>query len=266
MNERGCALSDKLQPLISVITVSFDSAEYIEHCIRSVLAQDFEDYEYVIIDGGSTDGTREIIEKYSGRLAYWHSQPDRGLAHAFNIGIKRSIGRWVTFLNSDDYYAHKGVLSGMSNHLRGHGDANVVYGQILFVERKTQGRIISSPIGDYWSWKKFRRYSTIPHPATFTQRSFIERYGQFNEEYQNALDYELYLRAGKALKAIFVPYVVTHMRVGGVSKKYFMNSLLESRRAQIENNIRTKISASVVFVCYLVRRWLREASKKLPPL
>lgn len=254
------------EPLISVVTVCLNAAKFIRHCISSVVEQEFKDFEYIIIDGGSTDGTVRIIEQYQDKLAYWHSKPDRGLAHAFNMGIEKSTGRWITFLNADDYYAHAKVLSSMAKDLTNHPDVDLLYGQIVLVERKTQGRAISSPIGDSWSWKKFRRYSIIPHPATFTQRSFIERYGQFSEEYQNALDYELYLRAGKALRAIFVPYLVSHMRVGGMSKKYFMSSLLESRRAQIENNVRTNISASAVFVCYLIRGWLRETSKKLSPL
>ena len=88
--------------LISVITVCFNAAEYIEQTITSVMAQTYPHLEYIIIDGGSRDGTVEIIRKYESRLAYWHSQPDRGIAHAFNLGLAQARGEWIVCLNADD--------------------------------------------------------------------------------------------------------------------------------------------------------------------
>ena len=102
--------SNSHAPLISVITVSLNSADYLEQCIKSVLTQDCNDFEYVIIDGGSTDATVKIIQRYQDRLAYWHSKPDRGLAHAFNLGVEHSKGQWLLFLNSDDYFAETAVV------------------------------------------------------------------------------------------------------------------------------------------------------------
>lgn len=233
--------------------MSFDSAEYIEHCIGSVLGQDFDDYEYVIIDGGSTDGTREIIEKYSGRLAYWQSKPDRGLYHAFNLGVLHSRGRWLLFLNSDDYFAGHDVFSKFAPALHQNPDADVVFGQIFVVTREKMPETISGPHGRAFEWRRFIVRDIIPHPAAFTKRDFIEKYEGFSEEYTSAADYELYLRAGRSLKAIFIPTLVAYMRLGGKSTKNFVTSLMESRKAQMQNSVRSNASASMIFVYHLIR-------------
>ena len=91
-------------PLISIITVCLNGAEFIEQTIQSVLCQTYPHKEYIIIDGGSTDGTVEIIRKYQSRLAYWHSQADQGLAHAFNLGFEQSHGDWIVYLHADDFF------------------------------------------------------------------------------------------------------------------------------------------------------------------
>ena len=88
--------------LISIITVCLNAMEYIEQTITSVMAQTYPNLEYIIIDGGSLDGTVDIIRKYESRLAYWHSQPDRGIAHAFNLGLAQAHGDWILYLNADD--------------------------------------------------------------------------------------------------------------------------------------------------------------------
>ena len=87
-----------MQPLVSVITVCLNAATFIEQTIQSVIVQTYPGFEYIIIDGGSTDGTVDIIRKYESRLAYWHSKPDRGLGHAFNLGLVQAKGSWLLFL------------------------------------------------------------------------------------------------------------------------------------------------------------------------
>lgn len=241
-------------PLISVITVCYNAEEFIEQTIRSVLDQNYNNYEYLIIDGGSTDRTKEIIVKYKDRLTYWQSEKDRGLAHGFNIGVRRSTGKWIAFLNSDDYYANNQVLSIMAKHLTKYSDADVVHGQITQIRRQQSEEIVLAKIGGPWFWESFRCYSSILHPAAFTQRVYIEGSGLFNEQFRNAVDYEMYLRKGKALRTVFVPFVMTYMRIGGMSKNSGLRSLIESWKAQTQNKAQTKWSASILLVYYGMRQ------------
>ena len=219
-------------PLISVITVSFNSADFMEHCMQSVLAQEFDDFEYIVIDGGSTDGTRGIIEKYGDRLAYWHSRPDRGLAHAFNQGVEHSKGQWLLFLNSDDYFADNAVLGKLATTLRNNPQADVVFGQAMMVSREIAPQRVDGPYGKPFHWNRFILINTIPHQAAATNRALFQRIGMFSEDFRIAMDYEHFLRAGPGLKAQYVPLLVACMRDGGMSRNIGM-ALKDWRRARI---------------------------------
>jgi glycosyltransferase involved in cell wall biosynthesis len=207
-------------PLISVITVSFNAAEFIEQTIQSVLSQTYPRSEYIIIDGGSTDGTSEIIAKYATHLAYWHSKPDRGLAHAFNLGFAQAHGDWIIYLNADDFFLNNSVITEMVPHLILNKGADVVFGRFMSVSREKN----PSPLplktiyyGNTWSWEASRWEAVIPHPSAFTNRSYFKKAGVFDETLRIVIDYEFYLRAGKNLQSMFVPIDVSAMRVGGLS-------------------------------------------------
>jgi glycosyltransferase involved in cell wall biosynthesis len=222
------------KPLISVITVCLNSEEFIEQCIQSVISQEFSDFEYIIIDGGSSDNTVNIIKKYQNKISYWQSKSDRGIAHAFNQGIERSSGDWILFLNSDDYLAGTNVLSQMAQNLKTACNADVIFGQIQRVARLKQARAIGVPYGGAFSWRKFILRDTIPHPAAFTRRSYFERVGLFNKAYRIAMDYEHYLRGGPRLDARFVPVLVSNMRDGGISRQDFSAVLDEWEHSHID--------------------------------
>lgn len=211
-------MQPKSVPLISVVTASFNAAEFIEHCMQSVLAQEFDDFEYVVIDGGSTDGTRELIEKYGNRLSYWHSTPDRGLAHAFNQGIEHSKGQWIMFLNADDYFAEPVVLEKFAKALRSNSLADVVFGQAVMVSREMAPHPVDRPYGKAFRRWQFVLINTIPHQAAATNRALFQRIGMFSENFGVAMDYEHFLRAGPKLKAQYVPLLVACMRDGGMSR------------------------------------------------
>ncbi len=223
-------------PLISVITVCYQGGEYLEQCIQSVISQDFTNFEYIIIDGGSSDGSVEIIQRYQDQLAYWHSRQDRGLSHAFNQGLEQSRGQWIAFLNSDDIYASPTVLSTSANTLRQAKNIDVIHGQIQHIKREKAPVPLSSKIGSPWYWSQFRRYSSIPHPAAFLHRNLIDQVGGFDEDFRNALDYELFLRKGAELRVTYFPELIAQMRMGGISTLEVKRSLRESRDAQIKNN------------------------------
>lgn len=223
------------RPLISVVTVCYQAEEFLEQCIQSVVEQDFTDFEYIVIDGGSSDGTVKIIKKYQDKLAYWHSKPDRGLSHAFNLGIEKSKGEWLAFLNSDDRYVSPRALSQCADTLRKENNADVIYGRIQHIKRQADPVPQSDEIGGRWCWRDYKRYSTIPHPAAFLNRRLIGQIGWFDENFRNALDYELFLRKGPALATHYIPELIAQMRIGGISTEGVERSLRESRDAQIKN-------------------------------
>jgi len=265
MDDKGGILhpSVKTIPFISVITVCLNAQEFIEQCIQSVLSQKFDNFEYVIIDGSSTDGTVKIIRKYQDKLAYWHSQPDRGLAHAFNLGVEHSSGQWLLFLNSDDYFSSNDVLQKMEGYLEMYPGMDVVFGQVSMVTREQTPEKIGGPYGKPFQWDKFCLRDTIPHQSAFSSRTFIERTGPFSEKFRIAVDYEHFLRAGPALKAQFVPILVANMRDGGLSKHDVLASLREWACAQIVSGNRSRFSAHATYFYHAARSVIGTMCRKL---
>jgi len=246
----------EFKPLISVITVCYQAEEYIEQCINSVVSQSFENFEYIVIDGGSTDNTVKIIKKYADKLSYWSSKKDRGIAHAFNRGLKHAKGRWIVFLNSDDCYCDNQVLSSVEETLLTCDDMELVYGQIQIIKRQEKITPITPPIGSDWKWSDFRFRSTISHPASFTHQRFFKMYGEFDETFRNALDYEFYLRAGSNLKVKFIPQRLVWMRDEGISKREAYRSYRESKDAHIKHTIFNKYVAKLIYIHFVIRVFL----------
>jgi glycosyltransferase involved in cell wall biosynthesis len=260
-------------PLVSVITVCFNAAHFIEQTIRSVLSQTYPYIEYIIIDGGSTDGTAEVIRKFESRLAYYHSKPDRGLAHAFNLGLAQTHGDWIMYLNADDFFLDNQVIERMAPHLIINQAADVVFGKIMSVAReKTPIPLPLTKIyrGNSWRWQEFRWDDTIPHQAAFTNRKYFEKVGYFNESLRIVIDYELFLRAGEHLKAKFIPITISAMRVGGLSLSKDTTHILRLRREY--RQVQQKAAASPEVLCWLNFYWriiryflLRAIHKVLDP-
>jgi glycosyltransferase involved in cell wall biosynthesis len=236
-------------PLISIITVSHNAADFIEQAIASVLSQDYPFIEYIVIDGASTDGTMDIIRKYETSLAYWHSQPDGGIAQAFNLGLAQASGDWILYLNADDFFIDSSVVSRMVTYLRQYRNADVVYGQaeIISSGKEVQAFPFSRLLGRPWSWSMFRLYNFLPHQSAFTNRNYFARVGKFDEGCSISVDYEHYLRSGKNLKAVFVPLMVSKMRLGGVSTTHLLTSLHEYRKTQLKNHALSFCEAWLVF-------------------
>jgi glycosyltransferase involved in cell wall biosynthesis len=235
---------------ISVITVCFNAAEFIEQTIQSVLSQSYPQVEYIIIDGGSTDGTPDIIRRYESRLAYWHSRPDRGVAQAFNLGLAQAHGDWLLYLNADDLLLEPTGIEQMAAHLARHQDADVVFGQMVSLTREKHPKPVPlCRIGGHpWRWPEFRRMNMIPHQATFTRREYFDRMGGFDETFRMAMDYDHFLRARENLRAQFVPLVLVGMRAGGVCVESIVTTLQEFRRAQIKNRALPRWLAEVNFL------------------
>jgi glycosyltransferase involved in cell wall biosynthesis len=224
--------------------------EYIEQTITSVMAQTYPHLEYIIIDGGSRDGTVEIIRKYESRLAYWHSQPDRGIAHAFNLGLAHAHGDWIVCLNADDIFLTATAIKQMAPYLRRHADDDVVFGQMLSLTRDRHPKPVPlcKSSGGPWRWQEFRLIDRIPHPAAFTHRHYFDRVGCFDESFRIAMDYELFLRAQGGLRAQFIPLTLVGMRTSGLCVNNIIDTLREAKRAQIKNQALPPWIAAINFL------------------
>lgn len=213
---------------ISVITVTYNSAATIESAIESVAAQKFDgDIEYIVVDGGSTDGTLKIVERHSDVVDVWVSEPDRGLYDAMNKGLRLATGDIVGFLNSDDFYTSDDVLDTVAGEMNRQG-VDAVFGDIHFVHPSNLNKSVR-----YYSSRHFvpaaLRYGFMPaHPSFYVKRECYVRYGGYDLSYRIASDYDLMVRFFHKHKISYA-YInkdMVTMRTGGLSTKNLKNRLL----------------------------------------
>lgn len=227
---------------VSVTTVCLNSVATIEDTIRSILSQDYKHIEYIIIDGGSTDGTLKIIKKYRDRIHKYISEPDDGIYHAMNKGIKLSTGNIVGFLNSGDIYASENVIGKIVESIQAR-NADCCYGDLEYVAEnnpsKTVRRWISQPYQD----GLFEKGWHPPHPTFFAKKTVFDKYGAFDLNYDISADYELMLRFLKkhSTRSCYIPSVLVKMRTGGKSNKnlwQIIKANMECFRAWKKNGLR----------------------------
>ena len=178
-------------PRITVVTPSFNQARYLERTICSVLEQGYADLEYMVLDAGSTDGSREIIERYAERIDYWRSAPDGGQSAAINEGWRRSRGQVLSWLNSDDYYL-PGALQFVGEFFRDHPDEWVVYGSWEAVD--DEGRRLNYAGSRFSRRTMILSRNTIPQPSSFIHRRAIDAVGLLDERLRYTMDLDLFLR------------------------------------------------------------------------
>lgn len=204
--------------LVSIVTVVYNNASTIRDAIESVLQQDYPNLQYIIIDGGSTDGTIEIINEYRSRIHTFISEKDTGIYNAMNKGLRLCQGEWTAILNSDDVYASTDVLSKVNKTFE-ITECDAVYGDLVYVASDNLNKIIR-----YWKSGKYNRksflYGWMPaHPSFFIRTRYYHQYGFFREDLNISADYELMLRMlfKNKLKASWIPNVLVKMRSGGKS-------------------------------------------------
>ena len=206
-------------PRISIVIAVRNGAATLERCLHSVLEQSHAERELLVLDGGSTDGTQEILRRAGGGVDYWESRPDRGICHAWNKALERCTGEWLCFLGADDRWWTPDALARMAPALRAAGGSPaVVYARVHVLDRS--GTILAT-VGRPWSEARaeFCHRMSIPHQGTFHHRSLFERHGRFDESFRICGDYELLLRELARGEALFVPgLVVTGMGAGGISQ------------------------------------------------
>lgn len=206
-------------PRISIVTPSFNQAAFLEETIRSVLLQDYPDVEYIIVDGGSTDGSVEIIRKYERWLTYWVSEPDRGQCHAINKGWAHATGKIWAWLNSDDTYLPN-AFDRVVGCMRRHPGTQLVYGSARFVDASGgllniyRGRSTGGPVNMMKYWEGWH----IPQPTVFFDRELVRAFGDLDETYQYALDYEWLIRIGRSVPFLCIEEELATYRLHQDSK------------------------------------------------
>jgi glycosyltransferase involved in cell wall biosynthesis len=203
-------------PLVSVVTPSFNQARFLEQTIQSVLSQDYPNLEYMIIDGGSTDGSPEIIQRYAGQLAWWVSEPDQGQTDALNKGFSHATGEIFAWLNSDDCYL-PGAVSAAVSSIQCHPEAAMVYGDANLVDE--QGLVIGRFPSRQTDYSRLLRGSVhIPQQAAFFKVSFWKQVAPLDPSFQFAMDYDLWVRLAKLAPLVYMPGLWANFRLHGEGK------------------------------------------------
>lgn len=228
-------MNQETAPLISIIIAIFNGKATLQQCIESVAQQTYSNKELIVIDGGSKDGTVDLLKANQEKIVYWISEPDSGIYNAWNKGLAQARGDWICFIGADDYFWDATVLERMAAHLEMLPTSILVaYGQIMLV---SNDRETPRPKGEPWSQIKgfFKQFMCIPHVGTMHRRSLFEQHGKFDESFSIAGDYELLLRELKTGDAAFFPNIIAAgQRLGGVSTDTtnYLKTLREVRRAQ----------------------------------
>lgn len=216
------------RPLVSVITVTLNAVRTIDRTIDSVRAQTHRAVEYIVIDGGSTDGTVDILVKRARDIDYWLSEPDRGISDAFNKGIVLAIGEYVAILNSDDWMEpdHLEIAIDVLENTR----ADFVFGNLML--HATDGKASHLLLGEPNYERQLRHtMPTINHPSLVCRRAMYRTYGLFDVALSTAMDYEWLLRSHQAgAKGVYVPRLLVHMAMEGRSNADVTAGLAEVRR------------------------------------
>jgi glycosyltransferase involved in cell wall biosynthesis len=203
-------------PLVSIVTPSYNQAQFLETTIRSVLDQVYPNLEYMVVDGGSTDGSLEIIRKYADRLAWWVSERDRGQTDAINKGFARARGKILAWLNSDDTFEPRAVAE-VVTFLQAHPDVGMVYGDANFIDE--QGQVIGRFPARQTDYRRLRRgYVHIPQQAAFFRGDLWQQVSPLDPTFYFAMDYDLWVRLAKIAPLAYHPRLWANFRLHGSGK------------------------------------------------
>ena len=205
-----------MPPLVSIITPSYNQARFLEETIRSVLFQDYPNLEYIIVDGGSTDGSLEIIRRYADRLAWWVSEPDRGQTDAINKGFAKARGEIFAWLNSDDTYLPQAISQAVDS-FEDHPKTGMVYGDAHLIDEIS--RIIGEFPARQTDLKRLRRgYVHIPQQASFFRAGLWKQVGPLDPSFYFAMDYDLWVRLAQKTSLQYVPKAWANFRLHRAGK------------------------------------------------
>ena len=213
--DRGIHWFRAIKMKLSIITVNLNNKDGLQKTINSVIAQTFKDYEWIVIDGGSSDGSKELIRKYSDYFSYWVSEPDSGVYNAMNKGIFKARGEYLNFLNSGDCYYSADTLT---NLFACHVSSDILFGYMI---RKLDGSIINKcMMKDNLLWTDFYNHN-IPHQSSFIKKSIFSKYGMYDESYHVIADWKFFINTivYHSVSFDFVPLCIAIFESGGLSSQ-----------------------------------------------
>ena len=228
---------------VSVITVCLNAYNTLHRCLDSVKNQNYQEIEQIIVDGRSTDGTQKIIESYKKNINKIIIEKDKGIYDAMNKGLRNATGEIVCFLNSDDFYSSKNIISYVVQKFK-EENIDVFAGDVAFFKKNNESKIIRKFSSSVFAPEKMK-YGLMPaHPALFLRRELVNKIGFFKENYKIAGDFEFMLRIFKNIniKYLYQPKIIVHMQIGGISTRGIKSYLLSNKeilRACKENNVKT---------------------------
>lgn len=238
---------------VSIITIVYNNKPCITDCIRSVQKQTYPDIEYIVIDGGSTDGTQTQIESFKDKLAHYISEKDKGLYNALNKGIRQATGDVIGILHSDDLFFSNNSLSEISATFES-TNADLVYANGIYIEKNNANKIRR-----VYSSSPFRRkllfYGWIPlHTTIYVRREVFEQYGLYDESYKIASDYEISLRwfTNDKIKKVYLDQFVVKMRLGGKSTTPRLQKLKSSEDYRIIKQY--QLWGFITLICKIIRK------------
>ena len=217
------------KPLITIVTVVYNGVDHIQNAIESVINQTYDNIEYIIIDGVSTDGTNEIIKQYTNHISVWISEPDGGIYDAMNKGIAMATGEWIGLLNSDDYY-EKDCFEKVIKKAVEFPDIDIFHGLLRVVNKNGEVNEITGHNCN------FLNKGMIEHPTCFVKRSVYEKFGNFDIKYKSSADYDLMLRLKEnGLSFFLMENILTNFTTGGMSSTLI--AILEALQIRYEHKI-----------------------------
>jgi glycosyltransferase involved in cell wall biosynthesis len=231
--EGGWHLTDRKReskpgkPLITVITATFDDAAELQKTANAMRSLNYRNVEWIIVDGGSSDSTLEVIRRNEDLVAYWLSESDRGIYDAWNKGVSHAHGEWISFLGAGDGYRPTALDEYMAEIERQEFVPHLISSKVRHVSDSYKTLRVW---GEKFEWRKFRKFMNIGHCGALHHKSLFNQYGVFDISFTSASDYEFLMRCRAGLKAAYVDSVTTDMPVGGVSNGY--KGLVETYRIQ----------------------------------
>ena len=226
---------------VSIITICYNRVKTIEKAIQSVLSQDYEDIEYIIIDGNSKDGTQSIIEKYKNEIGIYVSEPDSGMYEAINKGLALATGEIIGLMHSDDEFYDNMVISKIVQKFKESKLIEAVYGNGIYISNDDTEKIIRNRIGGNFLIEKIEKGWLPLHPTVYIKKKVIEKYGNYDVQFKIASDTEFLLRYlyKYKIKMSYINSYFIKMRIGGLStsRKRAFEVLIEDFKIYKFHNI-----------------------------
>ena len=232
------------QPLVSIITVVYNNSKHIRAAIESILSQDYSKIEHIVIDGGSTDGTIEIIEEYGDKFSVFLSEPDEGIYDALNKGIVRANGDYLGILHSDDIFCDDKVVSDIIQKLRD-TETELCFSDLVIVD-EVSGKVMRYVMAHYFRQWMLRIGFFPPHPTIFLKRSIFDEFGLYSKNYKIAGDFDFLIRVfyGRKINWTYMNRITVKMRSGGKSNSGLSNKIL------IAKEIHKSLNMNNIFTLY----------------